>query len=87
MAKLTPEQVLALRSVPLGSMPNKVRLARTMLGLSQGDVARELDFNQPLLSQIERGDYGDVMLERSRAIADLFGCSIEDLFPSREAVA
>lgn len=85
--QLTPEQVHALRSVPLGSMPNKVRLARTMLGLKQSEVAEAAGFSHPQLSDIERGEYKDIPLENSRIIAGIFGCHIEDLFPAREAVA
>lgn len=87
MKRLTPEQVQALRSVPLGAMPNKVRLARTMLALSQGEVAKAIEMQPPGLSQLERGNYVDVPLARARALAELFGCSIEDIFPAREAVA
>lgn len=85
--KLTPEQVVALRSVPLGDMPNKVRLARTMVRESQAAVAKALNIQPPSLSDIERGEYKDIRLETSRAFANLFGCEIEDLFPERQAVA
>lgn len=84
---LTPEQVSALRSVPLGAMPNKVRLARTMLDEQATDVARTLHFLKSQLSDIERGEYKDIPLEKTRALADYFGCAIEDLFPAREQVA
>jgi transcriptional regulator with XRE-family HTH domain len=83
-AKLTPEQVTALRSVPLGHLPNKVRIARYMLGLKQGQIASAIGLAVPQLSDIERGDYKDVPLEKSRLVAEFFGCPIEDLFPSRE---
>lgn len=84
---LTKEQVDALRSVPLGAMPNKVRLARTMLKLSQSEVAEANALSSPQLSDIERGGYVDVPLEKTRALATYFECQIEDLFPSREVAA
>lgn len=84
---LTPEQVHALRSVPLGAMPNKVRLARTMLSKQQREIAVALGVAVPVLSEIERGEYKDVALERARALAAFFGCEIVDLFPAREAVS
>lgn len=84
---LTPEQVHALRSVPLGSMPNKVRLARAMLGVRQTVVAEANALTSPQLSDIERGGYKDIPLEKTRSLADYFGCAIEDLFPARDAVA
>lgn len=84
---LTPEQVVALRSVPLGAMPNKVRLARTMLDLKAIDVADAVGFHKVQLSDIERGEYKDIPLEKTRALADYFRCPIEDLFPAREAMS
>ena len=68
-------------------MPNKVRLARNMLGLKQGDVATAIGLTNPQVSDIERGDYKDVPLEKSRLVAEFFGCPIEDLFPARERVS
>lgn len=85
--KLSPEQLLALRSVPLGAMPNKVRLARTMLRLTQAEVAEETGIKAPALSDIERGGYKDVPLENTRVLSRFYGAEIEDLFPAREAVA
>jgi DNA-binding XRE family transcriptional regulator len=82
--RLTPEQVQALRSVPLGTMPNKVRLARQMLRLKQYEVADAIGVAIPILSDIERGDYKDVPLEKSRSVAEFYGCPIEDLFPARQ---
>lgn len=79
--RLTPEQIEALRSVPLASQPNKVRLARHMLHLRQGEVASAVGVAAAQLSDIERGDYKDIPLEKSRALAEFFGCAIEDLFP------
>lgn len=85
---LTTEQVDALRSVPLGTMRNKVRIARMMLELKQGQVAEAIGVSAPYLSDIERGAYKDLPLESVlRPLSDYFGCAIEDLFPAREAVA
>lgn len=81
---LTPEQLKALQSVPLGTMANKVRLARAMLEQQQSDIAKALGFLKSQLSDIERGEYKDVPLENTRLLADYFGCAIEDLFPARE---
>ena len=84
---LTPEQVHALRSVPIGTMANKVRLARTMLAITQTSVAEKVGLSSPQLSDIERGEYKDIPLENGRDLAEFFGCAIEDLFPVREALA
>lgn len=82
--KLTAEQVTALRSVPLGAMPNKVGLALTMTDTSQTDAAEALDIPRPNLSKIVNGRYEGIQLETSRKLADYFGCAIEDLFPARD---
>lgn len=84
---LTPEQLSAIRLLPLNGMPNKVRIARAMLQKTQTDVADGTALKFQQVSDIERGAYRDIPLENTRAIADYFGCQIEDLFPAREAVA
>lgn len=78
---------MTLRSAPLGSLANKVKLARTLLGLKQGDVADAIGMKAAYLSGIERGDYKGIPIETARPLAEFFGCAIEDLFPAREAVA
>jgi len=86
---LTPEQIDALRSVPLGEMPNKVRLALAMTKTRQADVVEETGIFASSLSDIVNGKYGDLNIETGRKLAAFFGpdCTIEDLFPAREAVA
>lgn len=85
--KLTPEQISALQSVPLGAMPNKVGLALTMTGTSQTAAADEIGIPRPNLSKIVNGRYEGIQLETTRKLSEYFGCAIEDLFPAREAVA
>jgi transcriptional regulator with XRE-family HTH domain len=85
---LNSEQLAALKAVPLGTMPNKVRLARALLeSVKAADVAKATGMTSPQISDIERGQYKDLPLEKSRELAKFFGCAIEDLFPAREAVA
>lgn len=84
---LTPEQLAALKAMPLGTMPNKVGLAFTLTGESQTAAAEAMDIPRPNLSKIVNGRYGGIELETTRKVADYFGCQIEDLFPRREAVA
>ena len=85
---LTLDQLDALRAVPLGTMPNKARLARMLLkNIKARDVAKATDMTSPQLSDIERGEYKDIPLEKTRALAEFYGCAIEVLFPAREAVA
>lgn len=83
---LTAAQIKSLRSEPL-SGANKVRRARELAELLQADVCSATKMSQPYLSAIELGKYSEMPLETSRTLATFYGCAIEDLFPSREAVA
>lgn len=83
--RLTPEQIQALQSVPLGNMPNKLRVALAMVQARQSDLAEETGLFASGLSDIVNGKYGDLNIETGRKIAAFFGCAIEDLFPAREA--
>lgn len=84
---LTPTQLKRLRAEPLTGA-NKVLLARRLTGTSQVAVAAGIDgMIQAKISLIERGEYSRLPLETSRKLAQFFGCSIEDLFPARDAEA
>lgn len=65
--------------------PNRVALAMELAGLTQVQVAEAIGCTQPSISRIKQGHFAS--LETSRALARLFGCQIEDLFPSHEVVA
>lgn len=79
--KLSAEQLTALRATPLGPMPNRVRLARTLLDLDQGHVADGAGLKRFALSAIERGDYKSVPIDNVQLLAEYFGVLMEDLFP------
>lgn len=81
---LTAEQLSALRKATVAGAPNKLRLARTLVGLNQQEAAKRIGIQPPNLSDFERGDYKDLLLETARRFADFFGCRIEDLFPARD---
>lgn len=81
---LTAQQLAALRVTPLGAMPNRARLARTMLNLEQGQVAEGVGLKRSALSAIERGDYKALPYDNVRLLADYYGALAEDLFPSQE---
>lgn len=85
--KLSPEQLAALKAVPLGTMPNKIGLALTLTGDSQTEVCDDTDIPRPNLSKIINGRYEGIQLETARKIAEYFDCQIEDLFPARAAIA
>ncbi len=84
---LTPEQIAALRAEPLDGR-NKVKQARTLLGVTQVELATRVGHSQPYISSIELGQYSvDALpLETTRRLAGFFGCAIEDLFPAPAAV-
>ncbi len=84
--RLTPAQIDDLRRRPLNGAANKVRAALEFAGATQKDVAEALNTVQPEVSDIVRGKYVKLPLERARSYARLFGCAIEDLFPAREEV-
>lgn len=81
---LTRKQLAELRRRKDG--PNRVGAAMEMAGLTQVQVAQKIGCTQPNVSRIVTGQYTGA-LDTTRALAELFGCHIEDLFPSREAVA
>jgi len=83
--QLTPEQIEALRSVPLGAMPNRLQVALGMVKARQADIVAETGMSAPNVSDFVNGKYGDMNLETARKFADYFGCAIDDLFPSRAA--
>lgn len=84
---LTPDQLTALRAVPLGAMPNKLRIAMALAGANQIEICDETGYAAPSMSRLVTGRYQDASLDTCRKIAGYFGCAIEDLFPARQEVA
>lgn len=83
--RLTTEQIEALRSVPLGAMPNRLKVALGMVKARQSDLVEETGLLASTVSDLVNGKYNDLNLGTARKFADYFGCSIEDLFPARAA--
>ena len=83
-AVLTKNQLVRLRaaSVPPGS--NRVGLAISLAGVSQGTVGRAVGMPQPYVSDAVRGRYRTITLLNAQRIARYFGCGVEDLFPGPE---
>jgi DNA-binding Xre family transcriptional regulator len=85
---LTRRQLESLR----GQQPvGRNRLTAAMEAMNprttQVDLAEAIGVTQAYISRLCTGNYQDVPLETSRAIAEFFGCQIEDLFPARSEVA
>jgi len=55
-----------------------------MAGSTQAQLADAVGVTQAYISKLCTGSYNDLPLEKTRLIADFFGCQIEDLFPARE---
>lgn len=86
-SKLTAEQLTHLRAVPAAAFPNRVRIALELVRATQAEAAEGADVHPSTLSQIVNGKHGAVRIDTGRKLAEFLGCSIEDLFPSRQAVA
>jgi transcriptional regulator with XRE-family HTH domain len=83
--KLTPEQLAELRSTPIGITGNRLAKAIELVRLKQADVAAAASLSQPYVSDVARGRHETITVENAHKFSDLFGCAIEDLFPSRAA--
>ena len=81
---LTKKQLVRLRaaSVPPGS--NRVGLAISLAGVSQGTVGREIGMPQAYVSDIVRGRYRTITVVNALRFARYFGCRVEDLFADSE---
>lgn len=80
--QLNGDELKALRVVPVTSVaPNRLRNAMVMLDLTQNDVALGTSLTQATISDIYNFKVLDVKYTTLRALADFFGCAIDDLFP------
>jgi transcriptional regulator with XRE-family HTH domain len=66
---------------------NRVAKAIELAGVTQLDVKQATGLPQPYISDVARNRYRTITVDNARKFAEYFGCQIEDLFPSREAVA
>ena len=83
---LTKKQVDQLKR-SAGRTKNRVALAMELADVTQVQVADKTGFTQSYVSRVQNGHYSALPGETMRTFAAYFGCSIEDLFPAREAVA
>lgn len=63
----------------VGSIGDGIRSRRKNAGMTQDELANEIDISQPMLAQIERGSKVPTMV-LGRQIARVFKCSMEELF-------
>lgn len=83
----TDEQLTTLRQAPIGEHPNRLRLALALAGIRQTELAADLGLRPVYVSEIVNGRAPNISLPRAQQLAAYFGCSVDDLFPSREQVA
>lgn len=86
---LSRAQLLKLRRTPLDGAPNRIAIAMDLADVTQLDIQAGTGIPQSYVSRIKRGAYSQRGLPGGTmsTLAGYFGCQIEDLFPSREAVA
>lgn len=84
---MTTKQIKELRSHPVPASGNRVARAFDLDGRPQTECARETGFTPQYISDIKSGRFQNLSLDNAHKWAAYFGCTIEDLFPAREAVA
>jgi plasmid maintenance system antidote protein VapI len=84
---MTPKQLRDLRARPVASTGNRLAEAFEITERSQVDCVRATKFTAQYVSDMVRGRFQNISLDNAHKFADYFGCAIEDIFPSREAVA
>lgn len=82
---LTSEQLSALKAVPLGTMPNKLKIAIAITGCRQGDIAEERRLSPSQVSNAFTGK-GVTSVDTAREIAAFFEIPMEALFPGPDVV-
>lgn len=87
MPVLSEPHLKRLRETPVSEGGNRVALAIALAETTQLVVAAGTGLPQPYISDVSRNRYQTITVENARKFADYFGCSIEELFPAREAVA
>lgn len=83
-----PLTAAQLRKLRASDADGRLRAARLALAMTQVQVAEAIGLTQSTLSDLERQRFPNSTLDTARKFAEFFGCSIEDLFPSKaEAVS
>lgn len=67
--------------------PNRIKAAMKLLGVTQVQVAAGVGVTQSHVSEIANGNYSSLPLDTAQKLAEYFGCSTDDLFPSRTVAA
>lgn len=85
---MTSKQLRELRNRRVQpAIGNRLGVAFEITACSQAECVRQTKFTPQYVSDMVRGRFQNISLDNAREFAEFFGCAIEDLFPSREAVA
>lgn len=85
MKPLTEEQVEALKIAPLGTLSNRLQIAFALSNVRQSEACEVTGLSPSAMSKLVRGAYQSLDLSIAYKLADFFGVTVEDLFPSRES--
>jgi transcriptional regulator with XRE-family HTH domain len=86
--KLTDEQLIELRAVPVGNASrNRLRAALRLAGLTQRAFAAGCGLDEPSVSDLVNGKYQDLRFSTVQRIAGFFGVPVDDIFPNLEVAA
>lgn len=85
--ELTAKQLNELRSSPVTETGNRLGRAIKISGVSLSAIHDETELSVSYISDTARGRYRTITVDNASKLAGFFGCAIEDLFPSRQAVA
>lgn len=84
---LSSKKLTALRESEVAESGNRLALALALAEMTQAQLSERIGFTQSYISRIANGLPERMPLETARTFANFFGCSIEELFPERQAVA
>lgn len=84
---LSRDKLIRLRAMPVGTSGNRLDYAMDLAEITQVQLGERTGFAQPYISRIANGFHERMPLDTARAIADVFGCTVDDIFPGRQAVA
>jgi transcriptional regulator with XRE-family HTH domain len=84
---LTLAQLRRLKQTHVGASGNRVGAALELAEMTQAMLAEAIGVTQPYVSDVIRGRHATITLDNASRFSQFFGCSIEDLFPHKAAVA
>jgi transcriptional regulator with XRE-family HTH domain len=84
---LTNRQLKALRESRVPSSRNRIATACDIAEIPRMDIARATGLSPQYISDVVNGRFSGITVENARKFSEFFGCAIEDLFPSREAMS